>query len=113
MTARTTLARLAAGEPARISDLARLEGVTQPAMTTLVNRLENEGLVGREADPSDARAALVTLTEAGRTFVEQRRVERTRTVAAQLEQLDATDQEALLAAGAAIARLTQLPPVTP
>ncbi len=110
MTARTTVTRLANDGPARISDLARLEGVTQPAMTGLVNRLEGEGLVRRDPDPSDARAALVALTDTGRAFVEQRRAQRTRMLAAQLEQLTPADQAALLSAGSAIARLTQLSP---
>jgi DNA-binding MarR family transcriptional regulator len=112
MTARTTVTRLANDGPARISELARLEGVTQPAMTGLVNRLEGEGLVRRDPDPSDARAALVALTGAGRAFVGQRRTQRTQMLAAQLEQLDPADQEALLSAGSAIARLTQLSPQT-
>ena len=112
MTARTTVTRLANDGPARISDLARLEGVTQPAMTGLVNRLAGEGLVRRDPDPSDARAALVALTDAGQAFVEQRRAQRTRMLAAQMEQLDPADQAALLSAGSAIARLTQLSPRT-
>jgi DNA-binding MarR family transcriptional regulator len=110
MTARTTLARLASEGPARISDLARLEGVTQPAMTGLANRLQDEGLVRRESDPADARASLLALTDAGHAFVEERRAQRTRMLAAQLEQLTPEDQEALLAAGSAVRRLTQLAP---
>ncbi|MBT0773084.1 MarR family transcriptional regulator [Kineosporia sp. J2-2] len=104
------MARLADDGPARISGLARLEGVTQPAMTGLVNRLEAEGKVRRDPDPTDARATLVGLTGAGRAMVAERRAERTRLLAAQLAQLDPADQEALLAAGPAMARLAQLPP---
>lgn len=104
MTARATLARLQAA-PARISELARAEGVTQPAMTGLINRLEGEALVRREPDPSDARAALVVLTEAGRQLIDQRRAERSRLLAAQIELLDDPDQQALLAAVPALRRL--------
>jgi len=52
--------------PQRITELAAVEGVTQPAITLLVNRLEGRGWVRREADPGDRRAVLVTLTERGR-----------------------------------------------
>jgi DNA-binding MarR family transcriptional regulator len=58
------LRRLACG-PRRISALAAEERVTQPAITLLVNRLEERGWVLRTADPADGRAVLVTLTPAG------------------------------------------------
>ncbi len=108
MTARTTLDRLQTEGPARISDLARVEGVTQPAMTGLVNRLEADQLVRREPDPSDARAALVVLTGAGRSFIDARRAERGQLLATELGRLPATDQQALLTALPALRRLAQL-----
>lgn len=108
VTSRLTLARLQADGPARISDLARLEGVTQPAMTGLVNRLEAEGLVTRTADPTDARAALVALTDLGRAFVETRRAERSRVLASRVERLSDADRAAILAALPALDRLSNL-----
>ncbi|HST63754.1 MAG TPA: MarR family transcriptional regulator [Mycobacteriales bacterium] len=108
VTSRLTLARLQADGPARISDLARLEGVTQPAMTGLVNRLEAEGLVTRSADPTDARAALVALTGTGRAFVESRRAERVRVLTARVERLSEADRAAILAALPALDRLSNL-----
>jgi DNA-binding MarR family transcriptional regulator len=51
--------------PRRITELAAQERVTQPAITLLVNRLEDRGWVDRGADPSDRRAVLVALTRAG------------------------------------------------
>jgi DNA-binding MarR family transcriptional regulator len=109
VTSRLTLTRLDVDGPARISDLARLEGVTQPAMTGLVNRLAGEGLVRRSADPTDARAALVELTAAGRAFVEARRAERMRVLAARVERLSAADRRAILDALPALDRLSNLP----
>jgi DNA-binding MarR family transcriptional regulator len=109
MTARTTLARLLTDGPARISDLAKVEGVTQPAMTGLINRLESESLVRRDPDPTHARAALVVLTEAGGLLIAERRAERGRLLAAQLERLPDADQQALLAALPALDRLANLP----
>lgn len=108
-TARQTLARLAADGPARISDLARLEGVTQPGMTGLVNRLETEDLVRRRPDPSDARAALVEVTDNGRTFVAARRAERVQVLSERLDRLDEVDRAAILTALPALDRLSQLP----
>src|ERR1700753_4226693 len=49
-------------EPQRITDLAAAEGVTQPAITRLVDRLQVRGWVIREHDPEDGRAVMVRLT---------------------------------------------------
>ncbi len=106
MTALTTLARLAVDGPVRISDLARHEGVTQPAMTGLVNRLEGMGLVQRQPDPSDGRAALAVITATGHDFIDRRRRQRATALAGQLSELPAADQAALLAALPALDRLT-------
>ena len=51
--------------PMRVTELAKQEGVTQPAVTLLVNRLEDRGWVTREADPADRRVVLVTVSAAG------------------------------------------------
>lgn len=51
--------------PRRVTDLACAIGVTQPAITLLVNRLQERGLVTREPDPDDRRVVRVALTPAG------------------------------------------------
>src|SRR6185312_3188876 len=51
--------------PQRITELAAAEGVTQPAITRLVDRLQERGWVAREPDPEDGRAVVVRLTDAG------------------------------------------------
>jgi DNA-binding MarR family transcriptional regulator len=63
------LAALGTG-PRRITELADLEGHAQPTMTLLVKRLEAKGWVARERDPGDGRVVLVSLTDAGRTALE-------------------------------------------
>lgn len=65
LTSAATLATLDRTGPRRITDLAAVEGVTQPAMTTLVRVMEESGLVERRGDASDKRVTLVFLTEAG------------------------------------------------
>lgn len=58
--------RALATQPRRITELATREGVTQPAVTWIVNRLHERGWVERGADPDDGRVVLVTLTPLGR-----------------------------------------------
>ena len=68
LTYRTVLATLAEDGPTRLTALAAATGVTQPAMTQSVGRMEREGLVVRLVDPDDARATLVDITAAGRAL---------------------------------------------
>jgi DNA-binding transcriptional ArsR family regulator len=67
-TATATLATLERSGPRRLTALAVQGGVTQPAMTQLIARLEDTGLVRREADPADGRVVQVRLTDQGRAI---------------------------------------------
>ena len=51
--------------PRRITELAELEGLAQPTMTLLVQRLEQRGWVKRQRGADDGRVVLVSLTKAG------------------------------------------------
>jgi DNA-binding MarR family transcriptional regulator len=51
--------------------LAQALKVTPRAVTGLVDALVGQGLVTREAHPTDRRATLVTLTAGGETLVDQ------------------------------------------
>ena len=51
----------------RITDVARRAGISKQAVGQLVDELQRLGYVTRAADPTDARARLVVLTEHGRT----------------------------------------------
>jgi DNA-binding MarR family transcriptional regulator len=75
----------------RIGELARRETITQPAMTATVNRLEEDGLVARAADPSDARAAVVRITDAGTAELEAFRMRAAARVRPALERLGEDD----------------------
>ena len=101
----TTLDSLATNGPLRISELAEREAVSQPGMTSLVNRLEAAGQAERVPDPTDRRAALVRITEAGRALLDQRHAARALVLEHELADLDDTDRAALLAAVPAIHRL--------
>ncbi|OIJ64366.1 MarR family winged helix-turn-helix transcriptional regulator [Streptomyces mangrovisoli] len=72
-TAAATLGRLEREGPVRITALAAAEGVAQPSMTQLVQRLENQGLAARISDPDDGRVTLVAVTDAGREVLTELR----------------------------------------
>jgi DNA-binding MarR family transcriptional regulator len=91
--------------PRRITELAAREVVTQPAMTLLVNRLEERGLVERGADPSDGRAVLVTLTTAGRDVIDRLRAEYGNLLERELGPLPDEDLETLFRAAEILERL--------
>jgi DNA-binding MarR family transcriptional regulator len=101
----TALDRLATEGPLRVSELAAREAMTQPGVTMLVNRLADAGYAERVADPTDRRAALVRITEAGRAVLAERTALRGRVLRDRLAQLDFDDQQLLLAALPAIERL--------
>jgi DNA-binding MarR family transcriptional regulator len=61
----------APGETLRMSDLAEAASISPSRMTRVAQAMARDGLVVRNPDPSDARAALLTLTgEGGRTLRE-------------------------------------------
>ena len=63
------------GGPRRITELAELEGLAQPTMTLLVQTLEQRGWVKRRRPADDGRVVLVSLTEAGKTTLEEFRTQ--------------------------------------
>src|SRR5262249_55163871 len=64
LTSASTMSTLDRTGPMRLTDLAAIEGVAQPSMTSLVTGLERSGLVERRPDPNDRRVVLVALAEA-------------------------------------------------
>jgi DNA-binding MarR family transcriptional regulator len=54
-----------------ISEVADAIGVDQPRASRLVADAAGRGLVSREVDPRDARKSVLSITEAGRAFLEQ------------------------------------------
>src|SRR5579862_3393080 len=87
LTAAATLATLERSGPRRLTGLAVQEGVTQPAMTQLIARLQDAGLVRREADPADGRVVQVRLTDQGRDTLARRRAVRAERLAVILDRI--------------------------
>jgi DNA-binding MarR family transcriptional regulator len=108
LTSGATLATLERSGPCRLTTLAASEGVTQPAMTQLVARLADAGLVARCADPDDGRVVSVELTPAGRDLLARRRAIRAERLSVLMARLSQADQDALAAALPAINALTSV-----
>ncbi|MEO3790671.1 MarR family transcriptional regulator [Nonomuraea sp. B10E15] len=106
ITALSTLANLERLGARRLTELATLEGVTQPAMTQLVSRLERESLAERRADPADGRVVVVAITEHGRAELARRRGTQAKRLAELLAELSEADRAAIAAALPALERLT-------
>ena len=54
----------------RPTDLTNATMLTSSGTTKRLDKLEQEGLIRREADPNDRRGTLITLTEAGRKLID-------------------------------------------
>ena len=87
--------RAVADLPQRVTDLAAAEGLTQPAITRLVDRLQDRGWIIRRSDPSDLRVVLVALTPAGERFWQRLRLEYRAFLHEEVAALDDGDVEAL------------------
>jgi DNA-binding MarR family transcriptional regulator len=98
------LRTLSAG-PRRITELAAEEHVTQPAITLLVNRLEERGWLRRIPDPSDGRAVLVSLTSEGEEAFERLRAEYRALLHDEMASLDDHEVETLASAVQILDRL--------
>jgi DNA-binding MarR family transcriptional regulator len=106
---RTEVGLLAAlsTRPRRITELAAMEGITQPAVTQLVNRLERRGWVQRGTDDRDARAVLVALTDAGQGALDRVRAEYRALLHEEMATLDDGEVETLAAAVDILDRLIE------
>jgi DNA-binding MarR family transcriptional regulator len=109
LTSAATLATLERSGPCRITDLAAREGVTQPAMTQLVARLQDGGLADRVPDHSDGRVVLIRITPAGREVLAARRAARAGRLGALIAQLTPVEQQLLAAALPVIDTLASAP----
>jgi DNA-binding MarR family transcriptional regulator len=94
--------------PGRITELAEMEGLAQPTMTSLVKQLEQQGLVRRERQADDGRVVLVQLTDDGAVVLEDYRTRVRELLGSYLAEIPDEQVEALAAATDAMARLVAL-----
>ena len=81
------LSILAYTGPQTITDIADIEMVSLPAITRIVNYMEDLGYVQRERGAEDGRVVHVSVTPSGRKILEQGRTQRVQHVAEMLANL--------------------------
>jgi DNA-binding MarR family transcriptional regulator len=67
------LTRLDRGGPSTASALARLEQISPQSMGATLGALEARGLVERRPDPQDGRRVVLSITDAGRQVLQNKR----------------------------------------
>jgi DNA-binding MarR family transcriptional regulator len=85
----------------KVSDLSARMEITPPAVTHIINSLEESSYIERLADPADRRVVVVALTDQGRQMIERlkvRMLERLAGLMAFLGEQDAKELVRLLAA---------------
>ncbi len=92
-------------EEATAGELARFADVNPATMTAMLDQLETGGIVRRERRSDDRRVVFVTLTDLGRSVVEERHAEWDRKW---LEQFGDLSAEEVAAAETVMRRLTAM-----
>ena len=109
MPERTALSRLDRSGPSTSSALAREVQITAQAMGATLRALQVRGLVERDMDPKDGRRVVLTVTDAGRQALKNKRNARTELIVRSLTGGTFTQMELeqLAAAAPLLERLAQ------
>ncbi len=95
--------------PLALSAIAVREQLSLPMVSRVVTVLEEERLLMRSTDPTDARVSLVEISEEGRSWVEETRRRRDQWLAARLTDADAEERAALARTIALLERILAEP----
>ena len=90
-----------------LAELAAEEGISPPALSGHVDRLERAGLIERVRSSQDRRRVGLALTDEGIRLLRRIRARRTSWLAQRLNELDHTELDALAAAVPALRRLLE------
>jgi DNA-binding MarR family transcriptional regulator len=99
------LATIESHGPLTPSALAEIERVKRPTATRVIQRLEEDGLIERFADPTDGRSAVVSVTRQGAALLKKLRSRKNAYLARRLRELPPDDVEALSRAADVLERL--------
>jgi DNA-binding MarR family transcriptional regulator len=93
--------------PRRVTELAETEGLAQPSVSKLVDKLEERGLVWRGRAPGDGRVVVVSISGEGRRCLDAVRSEIRALLRQTLVDLDPDDLAVLVAASGVVQRLVR------
>jgi DNA-binding MarR family transcriptional regulator len=94
--------------PARIGDLAERLHLASSTVSGLIAQMMSAGLVRRDTDPADRRAAVVTLTNEGRAQLAQWERLHEQRIGQAYHRLPAADRRAISSALPALGRLIRM-----
>jgi len=107
-SALSVLHTLSRNGPMRLTDLTATEQLKQPALTSLVARLERDGLVSRRRDPGDGRAVLISLTREGSAVIRSRHANRIAKLTRLVDRLTQDERDVLAGSAGVLARLIEI-----
>jgi len=90
----SVLGLIAVRGPLGLTELTEMEGLNPTMLSRVVRKLDDEGLIRRQPDPADQRAARVQVTPAGSEVHQRIRAQRTQVLYTCLERLpiEVTDE---------------------
>ncbi|MGZ4677512.1 MAG: MarR family winged helix-turn-helix transcriptional regulator [Acidimicrobiia bacterium] len=103
----SALASIERDGPVTLGDLARIEQVQPPTMTSLAGKLEAAGLVTRTIDPVDRRVHRVAVTPAGTRWLARHRSRKNAYLERRLRTLDPDDRAVLVRAAELLEELAR------
>jgi DNA-binding MarR family transcriptional regulator len=103
----SALSVLVFGGPQTVGRLAEIEQVRSPTMTRIVTSLAAAHLVTRESHPADARATVITATDAGRALLIEGRRRRVGVLEQRISELGTTERDTLERALDALERVSR------
>jgi DNA-binding MarR family transcriptional regulator len=109
LTERSTLALVYQNSEMLPSELAAIEKVTNQSMSQVINKLLEHGYIKKTSSKTDKRKVIITITQAGKKFVEKKRQEKQEWLAqAIFEKISRKEKEILASAIKVLTKLVDL-----
>jgi DNA-binding MarR family transcriptional regulator len=105
-TQASVLGLIAFRESMSLTDVATLEGLNPTMVSRVIGRLDELGLIVRQANAADLRVTFVSLTPEGKATHKRVKEQKGQVIADGLDRLDDSDQASIMAALPALEALS-------